>query len=157
MQNIAHFANSILPKEKEPQEIIEECSRGMKEFAQEVVQAGYKIIHENAPVQFKACAFTVYANISAKNRDAADKFIQQQPDTQLINSYQFYQKYYAAALSGEVKAPDNPMYNNKRWPLLFISALLIRECCGPLREEDEYIAANDLLVKNTARLIEALL
>ena len=156
VQNIAHFANSILPKEKEPQEIIEECSRGMKEFAQEVVQAGYKIIHENAPVQFKACAFTVYANISDKNRDAADKFIQQQFDTQLISAYQFYQKYYAAALSGEVKAPDNPMYNNKRWPLLFISALLVRECCGSLREETEYIAANDLLVKNTAYIIEAL-
>ena len=107
--------------------------------------------------RFKACAITVYANISDENRNAADKFIHQQFDTQLISAYQFYQKYYAAALAGEVKAPDNPIYNNKRWPLLFISALLVRECCGPLREEDDYISANDLLVKNTARLIEALL
>lgn len=156
-QNIAHFANTILPKEKSPQDIISECSRGINEFTRIVVQAGYKIIHENAPAQFNACAITVYANISDENRNAADKFIQQQFDTQLISAYQFYQKYYAAALAGEVKAPDNPIYNNKRWPLLFISALLIRECCGPLREEDDYISANDLLVKNTAHLIEALL
>lgn len=156
-QNIAHFANTILPKEKSPQDIISGCSEKINEFTHAVAQAGYKIIHENTPVQFKACAITVYANISDENRNAADKFIQQQFDTQLISAYQFYQKYYAAALSGEVKAPDNPIYSNKRWPLLFISALLIRECCGPLREEDEYIAANDLLVKNTARLIEALL
>lgn len=155
-QGIAHFTNTILSKEKEPQDIIAECSRGIKEFTQAVVQAGYKIIHENAPIQFEACTLTVYANISDKNRDNADKFIQQQFDTQLISSYQFYQKYYAAALSGEVKAPDNPMYNNKRWPLLFISALLVRECCGSLKEENEYIAANDLLVKNTARILEAL-
>ena len=156
-QNIAHFANTILPKEKSLKDIISECSQKINEFTHAVAQAGYKIIHENAPAQFKACAITVYANISEENRDAADKFIHQQSDPQLISAYQFYQKYYAAALSGEVKAPDNPIYSNKRWPLLFISALLIRECCGPLREEDEYIAANDLLVKNTARLIEALL
>lgn len=156
-QNIAHFANTILPKEKGPQEIVSECTQGMKKFTQAVAQAGYKIIHENAPTQLKACAITVYANISDENKDAADKFIRQQFDTQLINAHQFYQKYYAAALAGEVKAPDNPIYNNKRWPLLFIAALLVRECCGPLKEEDDYIAVNDLLVKNTAHLIEALL
>jgi len=156
-QNIAHFANTILPKEKGPQEIVSECTQGMKKFTQAVAQAGYKIIHENAPTQLKACAITVYANISDENKDAADKFIRQQFDTQLINAHQFYQKYYAAALAGEVKAPDNPIYNNKRWPLLFIAALLVRECCGPLKEEDDYIAVNDLLVKNTAHLIEMVL